>query len=56
MMYWLSTNKMTVMVETDDKEIIKDSPPIVRKFIGQPINNLINWLKKQDGFQMKVCK
>jgi len=37
--YWLSTKKMTFDVYVEDG-IISDSAPIVRKFIGQPIDNL----------------
>lgn len=41
---------MTVGVEADDN-IIVSSAPIVNKFVGQPINNLITWMQKQKGFK-----
>lgn len=49
--YWLSTERMTVGVETENG-IVTVSPPITRKFIGQPIDSLIRWMKKQSGFLM----
>ena len=48
--YWLSSSKMTVGVGTD-KGFLVYGPPIVRKFMGQPIVNLVNWLKKQGSFR-----
>lgn len=41
---------MTVMIETID-DIIVRGPPIIRKFKGQPINNLRRWMQKQGGFR-----
>jgi hypothetical protein len=49
MSYWLSSNRMTVIVDTDDDGIIVYGSPIVRKFIGQHLANLISWLDKQGG-------
>lgn len=43
--YYISSTKMTVCV-TVDNNIITESAPIVRKFIGQPLSNLTKWLKK----------
>lgn len=50
MKYVLSSYKMSVFVETDQRDIIIDTANITRKFIGQPINNLRNWLRRQGGF------
>ena len=41
--YWVSSNKMTVCVDVDGGVIVK-AAPIVRKFIGQPLANLVRWL------------
>jgi len=41
---------MTVLVITDEACVITDAAPIVRRFIGQPIDNLVNWMKRQGGF------
>lgn len=50
--WWLSTAVMTVAVATRDGRITV-APPIVSKFKGQPLSNLIAWLRTQPGFQMK---
>jgi len=52
--YFLSTTRMTVLVETNREEKITSAPPITKKFIGQPISNLIYWMKKQPGFYMEI--
>lgn len=49
--WWISNEKFTVMVEVDDKMNIIEAPPIVRKFIGQPIENLLSWAAKFPGFE-----
>jgi hypothetical protein len=49
--FWFSTTRMTVTVRTNKAGIIVESPPITRKFLGQPIGNLRGWLKKQPGFR-----
>ena len=48
--YWLSSKRMTVGVEVDDAGIIRQAAPIVRKFIGQPVENLVRWMSRQEGF------
>jgi hypothetical protein len=53
MNYWLSTERMTVGVEVVNGKI-KTCPPIVQKFIGQPVENLISWMKRQPGFIMEI--
>jgi len=47
---WLSNSRMTVAVMVTDEQIT-DGPPIVRKFLGQPISNLIRWMKKYQGYK-----
>ena len=49
--WWLSSSKMTVAVCTVGEDRIYRTPPIVAKFKGQPLANLINWMTKQGGFQ-----
>jgi hypothetical protein len=51
--FWLSSKKMTIGVDTDEKGIIIDSAPIVRKFRGQHIKNLVSWMRRQGGFKAK---
>lgn len=53
--YWVSCNKFTILVETEDRVIIK-AAPIARKFIGQNLNNLFNWFKKFGGFKYAKLK
>lgn len=40
--WWVSCPQFTVWVQTSNG-IILDSAPIVRRFIGQPLINLIRW-------------
>lgn len=49
--WWLSSHKMTFSVGVNDSNIIVDPAPIIKKFKGQPLNNLIGWMKKQGGFR-----
>ena len=58
--YWLSSERMTISVEVEvsyengfDEEMVVWTPPIARKFIGQPLGNLIGWMTKQGGFRME---
>jgi len=52
--YWLSSNKMTVGVECDNKDIIRDGAPIIFSFREQPLKNLETWMKLQGGFKKEV--
>ena len=49
--YWMSTRKMTICVDTNAEGVIVATPPIVRKFKGQHVNNLRAWLVKQGGYR-----
>ena len=40
--WWVSCPQFTVWARTSNG-IILDSAPIVRRFIGQPLTNLIRW-------------
>jgi hypothetical protein len=44
--WWLSNSRMTVRVRTDDNHVIVETAPIVRKFRGQPLENLTRWLRR----------
>jgi len=50
---WLSSLKMTVVVSVDNDEVIQTASPIVRKFIGQTLNQLVNWMGKQGGLRVE---
>jgi len=44
--YWVSCQKFTVCVTVDQNNIIRVPAPIVKKFKGQPLSNLMNWCRK----------
>ena len=46
---WLSSPKMTFSVTVDADDRVTAAAPIARKFIGQPLVNLTDWLKRQGG-------
>jgi hypothetical protein len=50
-LYWFSTASMTVGVETDEHDAVVITPPILRTFIGQPIDNVRRWLSGQAEFR-----
>jgi len=54
--YWISCNKFTVQVDTDENFIIKNAAPIVKVFIGQPFLNLIRWSRKFGGLYYEEIK
>lgn len=54
--YWLSSLRMTFDVKTDTNNIILDTAPIAKKFIGQPIKNLMRWMRKQRGFKCQILE
>ena len=53
MIYWVSTMKFTVRVEVDWHGRITDAATLVRKFVGQPWKNLVNWCRKIGGLRIK---
>jgi hypothetical protein len=50
--YYMSCKKFTVLVSVDSNLKIVDAAPIVRKFKGQPVRNLWNWMKKIGGLEV----
>lgn len=44
MRYWLSCARFTVQVVTDDRGVITWAAPVVRRFVGQPLVNLLRWV------------
>lgn len=57
--YWMSvkgpTRVMTVTVGVVDGKIAS-APPIVSKFIGQPIENLRTWMQSLGDYKEKETK
>jgi hypothetical protein len=49
--YWLSSLKMTVGATTV-AGVITETAPITRKFVGQPLENLVVWMRRQGGYEM----
>lgn len=41
--YWLSCKLYTVRVDVDDKMVIRQAAPIVKRFVGQPLADLVRW-------------
>jgi len=50
--YWFSCEKFTVGVEVLNGKI-HVTAPITGKFIGQPLQNLLNWMYPMKGFLYK---
>lgn len=44
--WWLSNHKMTVRVRTDANQRIMEAAPIVQKFRGQHLENLLRWMRR----------
>lgn len=52
--YRLSSEKMTVMVTVRGKaQVIITAAPVVRIFIGQRLDNLQRWMRRQGGFEQQ---
>lgn len=47
--WWLSSRRMTISVIVKQGTVIS-GPPIVRKFIGRPLDNLRHWVQEQGGY------
>jgi len=50
--WYVSTSRWTCAVATDDDKpfTIRTTPPLLRRFRGQPLRNLIRWAR-EDGWQ-----
>jgi hypothetical protein len=40
--HWVSTLAFTILVKTDGAKIVFTAP-LVKRFYGQPVGNLLNW-------------
>ena len=47
--YWLSCEKFTVQVDVDKDNVIVHTAPIVRKFVGQQFDRLVEWMAGLGG-------
>lgn len=43
---WVSCPKFTVGVTVDASSMITGGPPFVRRFVGQPLGNLLRWARR----------
>lgn len=53
--WWLSTAKWTCAVSTRG-HMIADTPPLLRKFKGQPISNLMRWARSRWDDSLRVVR
>jgi hypothetical protein len=44
---------MTCAVELDDNDVVVSTPPILRRFVGQPAKALGDWLRSQGDVKFK---
>jgi hypothetical protein len=49
--WWLSSAKMTVRVTVDRSARVIAGPPIVKRFVGQPLVRLMGWMMRQGEFE-----
>ena len=47
--YWLSNRQFTVLVQVDGGDRIITAAPIVRRFVGQPMEALRRWSEQRFG-------
>jgi hypothetical protein len=51
--WYISCNKFTAQVNTDENNRIIFAAPIVKRFMGQPFENLLHWCQSLGGFHYK---
>jgi hypothetical protein len=52
--WWtLSSEALSAVVHVQDGTIDRVWSPIARKFIGQPVANMVRWMERQGGFWMQ---
>ena len=54
--WYFSSKKMTVWVQSDERDIVTDCAPVVSKFKRQHIRNLADWMRKQGDFRYSELK
>lgn len=54
--WWMTCRKMTVLVISLDGIVTTGSAPIVKRFAGQPIGNLRQWMMGFGGFKQRLLK
>jgi hypothetical protein len=53
-LYWLTNKYMTIGVRVEN-DVIVETPPVIKRFRGQHLANLIGWMQNMDpaGFRME---
>lgn len=54
--FWFSSTKMTISVTCDENNRVVKAAAIVKRFVGQPIKNLADWMREQGGFKWSGLK
>lgn len=54
--HWVSCSRFTVLVATDERGVVlrKGSAPLVARFAGQPLKNLLGWARSLGGFRYEL--
>jgi hypothetical protein len=52
--HWVSCTRFTVRVEVNERGIITGAAPLVRRFVGQPLGNLLRWTAGIGGLRHEV--
>lgn len=54
-LWYLSSQHMTLGVVTaHPSDRVLEAPPIARRFVGEPLENLVRWMGKQPGFRCQL--
>jgi len=54
-LWYLSSERMTLAVVTaHPSERVLEAPPIARRFVGQPLQNLVRWMGRQPDFRCEL--
>lgn len=56
MNYWISTPAFTCGILVDEKEIIRDSAPILKRFRNQKFGKLKSWIYSKWSSQVQIEK
>lgn len=51
--WWVSCERFTVRVATDERGVIREAAPLVRRFVGQPFGNLTRWAAGLRGLRVE---
>ena len=53
--WYLSSQHMTLgVVSAHPSDRVLEAPPIARRFVGQPLQSLRQWMSKQPGFRCEL--